>query len=167
MFFGAGCECMLCCFPSVMSADLDLSPPEVPEPTLFESLLRYGLFLGAIFQLICVLAIIIPSSKSHEQVRITYSVTNICNFETTILEFGYLKMFLYQGMAMMAFCVMQVIAPYALLSKKTLLQAKTLVSCTGQFRDFRLLGFHKSSLRKHPRYTCEVFISSHFIYLCL
>ncbi len=57
-------------FPSVMSADLDLSPPEVPEPTLFESLLRYGLFLGAIFQLICVLAIIIPSSKSHEQVRI-------------------------------------------------------------------------------------------------
>ncbi|KAK9973806.1 hypothetical protein ABG768_024509 [Culter alburnus] len=52
-----------------MSADLDLSPPEVPEPTLFESLLRYGLFLGAIFQLICILAIIIPTSKSHEQVE--------------------------------------------------------------------------------------------------
>ncbi|XP_028854880.1 protein MANBAL [Denticeps clupeoides] len=50
-----------------MSADLDLSPPEVPEPTLLESLLRYGLFLGAVFQLVCILAIIVPSSKSHDQ----------------------------------------------------------------------------------------------------
>ncbi|XP_051997528.1 protein MANBAL-like [Xyrauchen texanus] len=49
-----------------MSADLDLSTPEVPEPTLFESLLHYGLFLGAIFQLVCIVAIIIPTSKSHE-----------------------------------------------------------------------------------------------------
>ncbi|KAA0712589.1 Protein MANBAL [Triplophysa tibetana] len=52
-----------------MSGDLDLSPPDVPEPTLLESLLRYGLFLGAIFQLVCILAIIIPTSKSHEQVE--------------------------------------------------------------------------------------------------
>ncbi|XP_008319364.1 protein MANBAL [Cynoglossus semilaevis] len=50
-----------------MSADLDLSPPEVPEPTLLESILRYGLFLGAIFQLICILAIFIPTPQSHEQ----------------------------------------------------------------------------------------------------
>ncbi|KAM9813600.1 protein MANBAL isoform 1-T2 [Neosynchiropus ocellatus] len=50
-----------------MSADLDLSPPEVPEPTFLESILRYGLFLGAIFQLICILAIIVPTSKGHEQ----------------------------------------------------------------------------------------------------
>ncbi|KAF7208174.1 protein MANBAL [Nothobranchius furzeri] len=50
-----------------MSAELDFSPPEVPEPTLLESILRYGLFLGAIFQLICILAIIFPTSKSHEQ----------------------------------------------------------------------------------------------------
>ncbi|XP_058487455.1 protein MANBAL [Solea solea] len=50
-----------------MSADLDLSPPEVPEPTFLESVLRYGLFLGAIFQLICILAIIFPTSKGHEQ----------------------------------------------------------------------------------------------------
>ncbi|XP_075881179.1 protein MANBAL [Nelusetta ayraudi] len=49
-----------------MSADLDLSPPEVPEPTFLESVLRYGLFLGAIFQLICILAIIFPTSKGHE-----------------------------------------------------------------------------------------------------
>lgn len=51
-----------------MSADLDLSPPEVPEPTFLESVLRYGLFLGAIFQLICILAIIFPTSKGHEHV---------------------------------------------------------------------------------------------------
>ncbi|TMS18836.1 Protein MANBAL, partial [Larimichthys crocea] len=49
-----------------MSAELDLSPPEVPEPTFLESLLRYGLFLGAIFQLICILAVIFPSSKGYE-----------------------------------------------------------------------------------------------------
>lgn len=56
---------------NTMSGDLDLSPPEVPEPTFFESVLRYGLFLGAIFQLVCILAIIIPTSKSHEQVTHT------------------------------------------------------------------------------------------------
>ncbi|XP_061796052.1 protein MANBAL [Nerophis lumbriciformis] len=50
-----------------MSADLDLSPPEVPEPTFLESLLRYGLFLGAIFQLVCILAIIVPTPKGHEK----------------------------------------------------------------------------------------------------
>ncbi|KAL4624358.1 protein MANBAL [Arapaima gigas] len=50
-----------------MSADLDLSPPEVPEPTFLENLLRYGLFLGAIFQLVCILAVMLPSSKSHDQ----------------------------------------------------------------------------------------------------
>lgn len=50
-----------------MSAEVDLSPPEVPEPTFLENLLRYGLFLGAIFQLICILAVIFPTSKSHEQ----------------------------------------------------------------------------------------------------
>lgn len=55
-----------------MSADLDLSTPEVPEPTFLESLLRYGLFLGAIFQLVCILAVIvIPTSKANEQVRAT------------------------------------------------------------------------------------------------
>lgn len=50
----------------VMASDLDFSPPEVPEPTFLENLLRYGLFLGAIFQLICVLAIIVPIPKSHD-----------------------------------------------------------------------------------------------------
>ncbi|CAD7674415.1 unnamed protein product [Nyctereutes procyonoides] len=46
-----------------MASDLDFSPPEVPEPTFLENLLQYGLFLGAIFQLICVLAIIVPPSE--------------------------------------------------------------------------------------------------------
>ncbi|XP_045151079.1 protein MANBAL [Echinops telfairi] len=49
-----------------MASDLDFSPPEVPEPTFLENLLRYGLFLGAIFQLICVLAIIVPIPKACE-----------------------------------------------------------------------------------------------------
>ncbi|XP_065421960.1 protein MANBAL isoform X3 [Chrysemys picta bellii] len=49
-----------------MAAELDFSPPEVPEPTFLENVLRYGLFFGAIFQLICVLAIILPISKSHK-----------------------------------------------------------------------------------------------------
>ncbi|CAM5152820.1 unnamed protein product [Eretmochelys imbricata] len=51
---------------SAMATELDFSPPEVPEPTFMENLLRYGLFFGAIFQLICVLAIIFPISKSHK-----------------------------------------------------------------------------------------------------
>lgn len=58
-----------------MASDLDFSPPEVPEPTFLENLLRYGLFLGAIFQLICVLAIIIPVPKSHEAVSPSFSVS--------------------------------------------------------------------------------------------
>uniref|UniRef100_A0A8C9LYL9 Protein MANBAL n=1 Tax=Piliocolobus tephrosceles TaxID=591936 RepID=A0A8C9LYL9_9PRIM len=46
-----------------MASDLDFSPPEVPEPTFLENLLQYGLFLGAIFQLICVLASSYPFSS--------------------------------------------------------------------------------------------------------
>ncbi|NXD75254.1 MANBL protein, partial [Halcyon senegalensis] len=49
-----------------MATELDFSPPEIPEPTFMENVLRYGLFFGAIFQLICVLAIILPVSKSQK-----------------------------------------------------------------------------------------------------
>ncbi|XP_077191568.1 protein MANBAL [Paroedura picta] len=49
-----------------MAAELDFTPPEIPEPTLMENILHYGLFFGAIFQLICVLAIILPIPKSHK-----------------------------------------------------------------------------------------------------
>lgn len=63
---------------SIMSAELDLSPPEVPEPTFLESVLRYGLFLGAIFQLICILAIIVPTSKGHEHVCVRINAERVC-----------------------------------------------------------------------------------------
>ncbi|XP_053107158.1 protein MANBAL [Hemicordylus capensis] len=49
-----------------MAAELDFSPPEIPEPTFMENILHYGLFFGAIFQLICVLAIILPIPKSYK-----------------------------------------------------------------------------------------------------
>ncbi|XP_061486297.1 protein MANBAL [Rhineura floridana] len=49
-----------------MAAELDFSPPEIPEPTLMENILRYGLFFGAIFQLICILAILLPIPKTHK-----------------------------------------------------------------------------------------------------
>ncbi|XP_041059685.1 protein MANBAL [Carcharodon carcharias] len=52
-----------------MATEFDLSPPEIPEPTFFDNILRYGLFLGAIFQIICILSILLPSSKSSEPVR--------------------------------------------------------------------------------------------------
>ncbi|XP_059836728.1 protein MANBAL [Hypanus sabinus] len=48
-----------------MATEFDLTPPEVPEPTFFDNILRYGLFLGAIFQIICILSILLPS-KSPE-----------------------------------------------------------------------------------------------------
>ena len=51
-----------------MAAELHFSPPEIPEPTLMENVLRYGLFFGAVFQLLCVLAIILPFSKSAKTV---------------------------------------------------------------------------------------------------
>ncbi|XP_028667919.1 protein MANBAL [Erpetoichthys calabaricus] len=49
-----------------MAGELDLSPPEVPELTFLENVLRYGLFLGAIFQIICIIAVIVPSSRLSE-----------------------------------------------------------------------------------------------------
>ncbi|XP_043946148.1 protein MANBAL [Protopterus annectens] len=47
-------------------AEINLSPPEVPELSFMEIVLQYGLFLGAIFQIICILAIIVPTSKVQE-----------------------------------------------------------------------------------------------------
>uniref|UniRef100_A0A2I3GBE1 Mannosidase beta like n=1 Tax=Nomascus leucogenys TaxID=61853 RepID=A0A2I3GBE1_NOMLE len=62
-----------------MASDLDFSPPEVPEPTFLENLLWYGLFLGAIFQLICGLAIIISIPKSHEVEHVETHIVNFCS----------------------------------------------------------------------------------------
>ncbi|CAI5778159.1 protein MANBAL [Podarcis lilfordi] len=57
-----------------MAAELDFSPPEIPEPTFMENILHYGLFFGAIFQLICVLAIILPIPKTHKMDTENYEI---------------------------------------------------------------------------------------------
>ncbi|XP_048822261.1 uncharacterized protein LOC125702693 isoform X2 [Lagopus muta] len=49
-----------------MAAEVRFSPPEVPEPTLMENVLRSGLFFGAVFQLVCVWAITLPVPKCPE-----------------------------------------------------------------------------------------------------
>ncbi|XP_069740204.1 protein MANBAL isoform X1 [Narcine bancroftii] len=50
-----------------MATEFDLTPPEVPEPTLFDNVLRYGLFLAAIFQIVCILSILLPSKSSEPE----------------------------------------------------------------------------------------------------
>ena len=70
-----------------MSAEMDLSPPEVPEPTFLESVLRYGLFLGAIFQLICILAIIFPISKGSEHVGVHRDKTASASATQTLTQY--------------------------------------------------------------------------------
>ncbi|XP_048785791.1 uncharacterized protein LOC125686144 isoform X4 [Lagopus muta] len=49
-----------------MAAEVHFSPREIPEPTLMENVLRSGLFFGAVFQLVCVLAITLPVPKCPE-----------------------------------------------------------------------------------------------------
>lgn len=55
-------------------AELKMSSPDIPEgleelfqQTWFDHFLHYGLFLGAIFQLICIAAIIVIPPKSDEE----------------------------------------------------------------------------------------------------
>ncbi|XP_069740207.1 protein MANBAL isoform X2 [Narcine bancroftii] len=52
-----------------MATEFDLTPPEVPEPTLFDNVLRYGLFLAAIFQIVCILSILLPSKSSEPMLQ--------------------------------------------------------------------------------------------------
>ncbi|XP_060628201.1 protein MANBAL [Anolis sagrei] len=59
-----------------MATELDFSPPEIPEPTLLENILHYGLFFGAIFQLICVLAIILPIPKTYKMDTESFEMKN-------------------------------------------------------------------------------------------
>uniref|UniRef100_A0A8C2ST29 Protein MANBAL n=1 Tax=Coturnix japonica TaxID=93934 RepID=A0A8C2ST29_COTJA len=54
-----------------MAAELHFWPPEIPEPTLMENMLRHGLFYGAVLQFVCVLAIMLPVSKFPEAVSET------------------------------------------------------------------------------------------------
>lgn len=52
----------------------------IPPETLFESLLRYSLYLGAGFQLVCLLAcILLPGNSSSPQVRIFLFIDAIFN----------------------------------------------------------------------------------------
>ena len=40
---------------------------EIDQPTLLDTVLQYGLFVGAMFQLVCVFAVVlIPQTKSEE-----------------------------------------------------------------------------------------------------
>ena len=55
-------------------AELKMSSPDIPEgleelfqQTWFDHFLHYGLFLGAIFQLVCIAAIVIIPPKSDEE----------------------------------------------------------------------------------------------------
>lgn len=51
---------------------------EIEEPTLFENILHYGLFVGAIFQIICILAVIfIPKSESEQVNDLNIQTSNI------------------------------------------------------------------------------------------
>ncbi|XP_052524802.1 protein MANBAL-like [Tympanuchus pallidicinctus] len=49
-----------------MAAEVHFSAPETPEPTLMENVLRCGLFFGAVFQLVCVWATMLPVAKCPE-----------------------------------------------------------------------------------------------------
>ncbi|XP_078729385.1 protein MANBAL [Lampetra fluviatilis] len=42
----------------------ELLAPDVPELSLFERLLNHGLFLGAVFQLLCILAVVMLPDKA-------------------------------------------------------------------------------------------------------
>ena len=55
-------------------AELKMSSPDIPEgleelfqQTWFDHFLHYGLFLGAIFQLVCIAAIVVIPPKSDEE----------------------------------------------------------------------------------------------------
>ena len=45
--------------PASSETDTSEFPPLFPEELWYEALLRYGLYVGAVFQLVCILAIII------------------------------------------------------------------------------------------------------------
>lgn len=48
--------------------DLDISDL-IPELTLFDQVLKYGLMLGAVFQLICIFAVVFIPRSEQEQVK--------------------------------------------------------------------------------------------------
>lgn len=43
---------------------------EIDEPTFVETVLHYGLLLGAVFQLVCIFAVIFIPQSQNDQVNI-------------------------------------------------------------------------------------------------
>jgi len=42
----------------------------IPKETLYEQIIRYGLYIGAVFQLLCILAVILlPSTEEKEEIE--------------------------------------------------------------------------------------------------
>ena len=58
-----------------MASNSDSLPEEfplIPEELWYERLLRYGLYLGGVFQIICILAVIfLPSSALQDQDKVS------------------------------------------------------------------------------------------------
>ena len=42
---------------------------EIDQPSLLDTFLQYGLFLGAMFQLVCVFAVVIIPQTKQEEVK--------------------------------------------------------------------------------------------------
>lgn len=74
MYLDRGGYCQAQILSTLDQAELKMSSPDIPEgleelfqQTWFDHFLHYGLFLGAIFQLVCIAAIVvIPPTESDE-----------------------------------------------------------------------------------------------------
>ena len=58
-------------------------PPLFPEELWYEVLLRYGLYVGAVFQLVCILAVIVlPPLKEGPESLTGVNTSNFDKFRT-------------------------------------------------------------------------------------
>lgn len=56
--------------------------PSLTETTLFDEVLKYGLFLGAIFQIVCIAAVIFVPSKDDRRVSQPFVFITLNIFHT-------------------------------------------------------------------------------------
>ena len=62
-------------------------PPLFPEELWYEVLLRYGLYVGAVFQLVCILAVIVlPPLKEGPESLTGVNTSNFNKFSTGNLQ---------------------------------------------------------------------------------
>ena len=55
--------------------------PSLTETTMFDEVLKYGLFLGAIFQIVCIAAVIFVPSKDDRKVSFyAEGPVNFCRY---------------------------------------------------------------------------------------